>query len=105
MADIDNLADMFSKFMPFGDKHNTEQSDKADKSDEFDSIFGNIDIDAILGIMEMFEQMNKSDKNTDLLLALKPHLREENKDKIDKAIKIMKLMTLIPLLRESGIFK
>lgn len=98
MADFEDLAGLFSKFIPSEDKENDGKG-----NDSAESVFGDIDIDMILRLMEMFEQMNKSDKNTDLLIALKPHLRDENKDKIDKAIKLVKLMTIIPILKDSGI--
>jgi hypothetical protein len=52
----------------------------------------------------MFSRYNSPDKNTDLLRALKPHLREENKEKVETAIKIVKITALLPFLRESGLF-
>ncbi len=49
----------------------------------------------------IFEKMNKtSDKNTDLILALKPHLSPENRNKADIAIKILKLFDILPMLKD-----
>lgn len=62
-----------------------------------------IDIDSIIKIMGLLEQMNKPDANEKFLLALKPLLRDENKSKIDNAVKILKILALLPLLRDSGI--
>jgi hypothetical protein len=53
---------------------------------------------------ELFALFNSPDKNTELLRALKPHMREENREKIDTAIKVIKLTALLPFLRESGLF-
>ena len=39
-----------------------------------------------------------------LLMALKPLLREENRGKVDTAMRLLKLIELLPLLKESGIF-
>ena len=69
---------------------------------DFNSFFGNIDIDMIMKIGELFAVFNQPDKNAELLRALKPHMRDENKEKIDTAIKILKITSLLPYLRESG---
>lgn len=63
-----------------------------------------LDLDAIMKIMGLLEQMNKPDDNERFLLALKPLLRDENRTKIDSAVKILKLLALLPILKESGIF-
>ncbi|MDR2559703.1 MAG: hypothetical protein LBC86_09225 [Oscillospiraceae bacterium] len=73
-------------------------------SGDFSSFFENIDFDMLMKAGEVFSRYNSPDKNTELLRALKPHLREENKDKIDTAIKIVKITALLPFLRESGLF-
>ena len=66
--------------------------------------FGGIDIDAIMKLGEILSKMNESDKNTELLIALKPHLREENRAKIDTAVKLFRLISLLPYLKETGLF-
>lgn len=88
------------------DEENHEYYSKSEnKSDgDGDDFFGGINFDAIMGLGAMFSQMNKPDKNTALLLALKPHLREENQRKIDSAVKLFKLFSMLPLLKESGLF-
>ncbi|MCL2109673.1 MAG: hypothetical protein FWH20_10060 [Oscillospiraceae bacterium] len=69
---------------------------------DFSSFFENIDLDMIMKLGEMFAKFNHPDKNTELLRALKPHLRDENRDKIETAIKLLKITALLPMLRESG---
>ena len=54
-------------------------------------------------IQQIFSKANKNDYNTDFLYALKPLLKEENKQKIDKINKIFKLLALWPLIKESGL--
>ncbi len=68
-----------------------------------DGLLGGIDIDSIMNIMNILSQMNKPDKNSALLLALKPHLRPENRKKVDTALSLMKIMSILPLLKESGL--
>ncbi len=49
----------------------------------------------------IFDKMNNtSDKNTDLILALKPHLSPESRNKADIAIKILRLFDILPLLKD-----
>ena len=49
--------------------------------------------------------MTQKDKNSELLLALKPHLREERQARVDKAIKLLKLLALWNVLKDSGMLK
>lgn len=63
--------------------------------------FDNIDFDMIMKAKSIFDKMNKThSKNADLILALKPHLRQQSQDKADQAIKILKLFEVLPLLKE-----
>lgn len=63
--------------------------------------FDNIDFDMIMKAKKIFDTMNNTpDKNVDLILALKPHLRPETRNKADQAMKILKLFDILPLLRE-----
>lgn len=61
------------------------------------------DIGKIMALGNMISNASKSDKNTDLLLALKPHLKEEKQDKVDRVIKIFKLISIWPAIRDSGL--
>lgn len=102
MSQEELLAKLFEQLL----ETEKDSDNKAEKSDEenSDSIFGDIDIEGIMKLGEMLSSINKSsDKNTQLLLALKPHLRPENRKKADNAIKLLKILNILPLLRESGI--
>ena len=63
----------------------------------------NIDIGKIMGIMGKLNK-RENDERTSLLLALKPHLSEKRRERVDRAIKILKLIDMLPLLQDSGIF-
>lgn len=59
------------------------------------------DLQMILKVKTIIEKMNKGQsKNADLLLALKPHLKPETQEKADKAMQILRLMEMLPLLKE-----
>lgn len=62
-----------------------------------------IDLTKIMQLKGMIEKSGKSDRNVALLLALKPLLKEEKQAKVDSVIKILRLMAILPLLRESGL--
>lgn len=64
---------------------------------------GGIDMAKLLKLQAIIRQANKQDKNVDLLIALKPLLKEENQVKIDRLIKIFRLFAVYPALKESGL--
>ena len=57
----------------------------------------------IMKMMSLIKKQNTDDDNTRLLLALKPHLSDERKKKVDKALSLLKIAKLLPVLKESGI--
>lgn len=67
---------------------------------------GNIDpiqIGKILSIMSQLKSHN-NDSRSNLLLALKPLLSTPKREKVDTAIKLLKIIDLLPLIKDSGIF-
>ena len=73
------------------------------------SLFGNMDIDPIqIGkIMSVMSRLksDRDDSRAKLLLALKPHLSAPRREKVDTAIKLLKLIDLLPFLKDSGLFE
>ena len=61
------------------------------------------DIGKMIALGNIISNASKADKNTDLLLALKPHLKEEKQEKVDKVIKIFKLISIWPAIKDSGL--
>ena len=59
--------------------------------------------DMLSGLSKISTAFSKDDERTALIKALKPMLGEDKQQKADEAIKILKLINLIPLLRESGL--
>ena len=55
-----------------------------------------------MAIMQLMSMASASDKNRDLLIALKPHLHTERQQKLDRVIKLLKLYTIFTALRENG---
>lgn len=61
------------------------------------------DIAKLMKLQSIMQTASKPDKNIQLLLALRPLLKEENQAKIDRLIKIFKLFAVYPALKESGL--
>ena len=62
----------------------------------------NIDMSMLMKLQGIFSKMNCEDSNVNLLRALRPHLK--NPQKVDGAINILRLMSVLPALEECGIF-
>lgn len=87
MRQIQELAAMFSS----GDTSSSEQEQPSQ----------GLGINP-MAIMQLIGSMSVQDKNCDLLLALREHLSPEKQQKIDKAIKLMKLYNIFIAMRENG---
>lgn len=96
---MENIEDILRALADAPD--NNEESET--KQENNGGLFDGLDPSMLITIMSLFESMNKTDDNERFLLALKPLLREENQSKIDAALKFMKLFSLLPLLKESGL--
>lgn len=61
------------------------------------------DMDMMLKMTTLAGAMNSQDKNTELLMALRPHLSEQGQHRLDRAIKILKLISVYEMAKESGL--
>ena len=75
------------------DANNTDSYD-TDSSNNFDF---NLDIETILKIKDILTSINKSSHNprNNLLLALKPYLKNDKKEKLEQYIKIANLLSVL----------
>lgn len=96
---MDNIEELLRALT---EEDDSSEEEKEQETKEGGGLFGELDPSMLLTIMSLFETMNKQDDNERFLLALKPLLREENRAKIDTAVKFMKLFSLLPLLKDSG---
>ena len=61
------------------------------------------DLSQLSAIVPILQAFNSKDERLDFIYALKPLLSEERQRKADEATKLVKLMSVLPLLRERGI--
>lgn len=68
---------------------------------------GALGSDDLKTIMSVISKMKSSGNDTrvQLIYALKPHLSDERKARADTAIKLLKLIDVLPLIKESGLLK
>ena len=90
--DMNKVNDLLSSL-----KSTDKSSSSNDSSSSENTSTNNIDINTMLKIKEMMDKINSShnDKRSNLLLALKPYLRESRQTKLDQ---YMKLLNMAPLL-------
>ena len=97
---MDNIEDILRALA--ADDDDTPAGEENSSAEQSGGIFGDLDPNMLITLMGLFESMKKTDDNERLLLALKPLLREENRAKIDSAVRFMKLFSLLPVLKDSG---
>lgn len=70
------------------------------------SFLGDVSPDEIAGVMKIMGALknNASDQRVGLLVSLRPHLSEKRQKRVDDAIKILRLVSLLPLLKDMNIF-
>ncbi len=66
---------------------------------------GGLDLNLILTLQQAMSAFHNEDDNTRFLQALRPLMREGRRHKVDEVLRMMKLFSLIPLLKESGILE
>lgn len=65
------------------------------------------DIGELGGIVQMLSMLKTpaQDNRTALITALRPHLSAERQKRADRAIKILRILDILPLLKESGLLE
>lgn len=61
-------------------------------------------LQTVTRLAPLLSQVNREDDSTRLLRALRPLLSAQRQKKLDEAIKILQMMRLLPLLKDSGLF-
>ena len=81
-----------------------EDSGSKDEVSQDGGLFSGLDLGSMAKIAGLLSAAGNTSDDEKLLMALKPLLREENRGKVDTAMRLLKLIELLPLLKESGIF-
>ena len=65
-------------------------------------MLGSGELQSIISVISKMKSA-KDDSRVQLISALRPHLNEERRKRADTAIKILKLLDVLPLIKESGL--
>lgn len=99
MAKLNSLADEL-----FRDKDKEKKSEKssADKTSGFD-LFSGLDPAVMNRLMNIITRLNSApdDPRCNVIASLKPLLSKDKQQKADEAIKMLQLLSLIPLLGDT----
>lgn len=101
--DLSSLSSLFSNGSNEDKSEPPPSNIGSEEADAGGFDFSGIDINMIMKAQQLLSGMNKEDNNTMLIKALKPHIKPERSHKIDEALKIMQLISMLPLLKDSGI--
>ena len=95
----DNIKNMINNFSNSSSNsnnlkgNNTSYSSSNSQNNEENSSAPDIDINTILKMKQIMDSMNsnKDDPRTNLLMSLKPYLKESRKEKVDQYVKLFGL--------------
>lgn len=106
--DIENIKKAASGFL--GNMGETQEKPKEKKQENNGMPFpdglsglGMPDLSQLASLAPILQAFNSHDERLDFINALKPLLSEERRHKADEAMKLVKLLSVLPLLRERGI--
>lgn len=100
MEQLQNMASAL--FSGMGDKSGSESAPQPPSNSSLDGFGDLLDIGTLMRIGTALKNSG-NDNRSNLLLSLKPHLSSDRQSRVDKAVKILKLVSLVPILREQGI--
>ena len=85
-------------------RYNSTQNNEFTGFSDFNNIFGNIDINTIFKMQQIMSSLNnkENDSRTNLLMSLKPYLKESRKNKVDQYIQLMKMEKVFEIMIPLG---
>lgn len=106
LSQILNDPDSMNRVRAMAESLLSGKEEKAEQEEKTGFLGGEgIGAEEMEGLVKLFSRLNSSelDNRSRLLMALKPHLSDEKQKKVDSAVKILKLLELWPLIKDSGL--
>ena len=102
MEKLKSMAEGFMGSQPSASVSDVPESPMGDLA----GLIQGISPDQLGTMVRLFKQLNgaQDDDRTRLLLALRPHLSEKRQQRVDQAVKLLKIASVLPLVGESGLF-
>lgn len=107
--DINNLKNVANSILGGENLQEPERKEPQKNNDNGDfkmpdlSSLGLPDMSQFSNLLPLLSALNSRDEREDFICALKPLLSDERRKKADEAMKFVKLLSIIPLLKEKGI--
>lgn len=75
-----------------------------DNTNNINNIFGNIDMETIMKMQKIMSSMNSKepDSRTNLLMSLKPYLKESRRNKVDQYVQLLKMEKIFEVINPLG---
>lgn len=92
-----------------GEPQKAESNAQSQNSDQSENILNGLsglgmpDLSQLSALAPILQAFNSHDERLDFINALKPLLSQERRKKADEAIKMVRLLSVIPLLRDKGL--
>lgn len=105
---LGNIGDMQGNNQESQKQENKKQETKKQETNGMPfpdglSGLGMPDLSQLASLSPILQAFNSHDERLDFINALKPLLSEDRRHKADEAMKLVKLLSVLPLLRERGI--
>ena len=96
----DNIKNIMNNMNTNNNSNENNQTDAKTTNNPFE----NIDINTIMKMQQIMSSMNdkQNDSRTNLLLSLKPYLKESRKNKVDQYIQLMKMEKIFEIMNPLG---
>lgn len=104
----ENIKDIFNNFNSNQNSHDSSYNNNSNNSSESSTNDSNnsfnLDFETIMKLQKIMNQMKneKNDPRTNLLLSLKPYLKDSRQQKIEQYINIFKITKIIDLFNKTG---
>lgn len=98
--EVKNFVNNFSS----SSSENTSNANEEEKRNNSNDSFPDIDIATILKLKTVMDSMKnkKDDPRANLLMSLKPYLRENKREKVDQYVKLFGMSKLIEVINPTG---
>lgn len=100
----DELKSALNNFKNSSNNANSSNTSTKNSGGSTDSTIPDLDINTILKMKQVMESMNsnKNDPRSNLLMSLKPYLKESRKKKVDQYVKLFGLGKAFEMLNSLG---
>ncbi len=101
--DMENIKNIAADFL--GNNTPEPPPKSQNKAPDLSSLqsLGLPDLSQLTAILPVLQEINKPDQRLDFINSLKPLLSGERQQRADEAMKLVRLMSLLPLLRDRGL--